>query len=344
MKITKIYESIINISAIDMYTKGVDNTVLGILNNRYLGKCEKNSLITKIIGIEKMSECRLNKSLLDGSGQVSVQFRAEAIVYNEGDILTGCKILKIDKGNKIICEYENAYVNIKGNRNLQSLHVGQKLTIKVNTVSYLKGTTKITINGVPYSYSYIFTVYKTNLNKTQITTENLEIINDKIKEIEDEIKLIKDVDQKIYQTINQIYYPFTQVVSSKLKTINILNFRDINKVIEQLHSIKNEKKKEEDNEVYLIRHPIIDKSTPDVFVLFNEPTNDNQLFNPKIFEYKVIEENCVFVILYFLNDYLNHIRAIKEMSILFKKESDFESHNNIWEIYGRLKLKFKPEE
>lgn len=321
MKITKIYECIINLSAIDMY-QGIADRVLSILNDKYLYKCEKNTLIIKIIAIEKMSECRLNKSLLDGSGQVSVQFRAEAIVYNEGDILTGCKVLKIDKGNKIICEYEYAYVNIKGNRNLQSIRVGQLITIKVVTVSYLKGMNKITINGIPYSYSYIFTVYKTKMNIEY--DEDSAIIKDKIKEIDEELKLQKEVDTKMFQIINQIYYPFIEPFKAEKKYTN-LKLMDILSL------------KPEQDYVYLIRHPIIDKATPNIFMSTTIPSESNELFNPKVFDYKIIEENYTFVLLYFLNDYLNHIRAIREMANLFKKDEDFVAHKNIWDIYGKLK-------
>src|SRR5579883_1448026 len=165
MKIIKIYETVINLSAKEMYS-GIDDVIMNRLKKRFEGKCEKNSLITKIIGIRKRSKCVMAKSRLEGDGDVNVQFIAESIVYNDGDILTGCEVQRIERGNRIICKNDMAVINIKGNRNLQSLKAGQKITIKITSVSYLKDRDKITIYGVPYSYSYKFTMFSTLIDKS----------------------------------------------------------------------------------------------------------------------------------------------------------------------------------
>lgn len=327
MKLIKIYETAINLSAVEMY-QGVDLVVSEKIQKYFVGKCEKNSFIINFLGIEKISHCRMNKNLLDGSGQVSVQFKAEAIVYNDDDILTGCEVQQIVKGNKIICKYENAIINIKGNKNLQSLKSNQKLTIKVITVSYLKGKDKITIYGIPYSYSYKFNIFLTNSDKKEISGENMEIINAKISDIQEEIKLISEINKKTYEFFNEMYYPFTQNknISSEpgFEIISILDF---------VKKLDNTSKK-----IILIRHPVIDKSTPNIMLYQKDVDLNSKYFNTKYFEFKLITESLDFVILNILNDYLSHIKAIKEMCSVYPTDMDIENHNNIWNIYRRLKV------
>src|SRR6185437_13766976 len=228
MHIIKIYETTLNITAKEMYFD-LDKVIMDKLREKYEGKCEKDSLIVKILGIDKKSFCRLSKSRLDGSGNIDLQFRAEAVVYNNDDILTGCEIQKIEKGNKIICKHEIAVVNIKGNKNLQSLQPKQKITNKIETISYLKGVDKITIYGVPYSYSYKFTLYLTNFKS--ISRENVEILANKIKEIDSEREKYKSADKSSTKFFSNLYYPFKEsfdspekknlIKNSKVELVNI---------------------------------------------------------------------------------------------------------------------------
>lgn len=315
MKIIKIYETLINLSAIEMY-QGIEEVVISKIKKNFIGKCEKNSLIINYLDIVKMSNLRLLNSVLDGSGQVSVQFKAEAIIYEEGDILAGCEIQKIEKGNKIICKTENAIINIKGNKLLQSLKTGQKIAIRIDIVSYLKGEDIITIYGSPYSYSHKFTVFKVSENP--ILPEEEEIIKIKLQEI----KKIEEipVDNKKFQYFSEIYYPYTEPYNpGKYKNLkNILTLKpEVGK--------------------YYVRHPIINKSIPEVFY-YSEFPSDN-LFNTNVYEIKIVEETPGFIITHFLTDYLNYIKFIRDTCNIFKTDQEIESNSNIWNIYQKIKIK-----
>lgn len=322
MKIIKDYETIINISASEMYGD-INKVLMEKLITRFENKCEKNSLITKILEIIKRSSCHLAKSRLDGSGDINVQFRAEAIVYYEDEILTGCEVQKIERKSKIICKHKSAVINIKGNRNLQSLNVGQMLTIKITSVSYLKGKDKITIHGVPYSYSYSFIVYQPNNNI--IPNESIIMIKNKIQKINDELTLHEKSNKTLLTFFDNMFYPFTKKFDKKGN-----NYIDI---IDLANQLINGNKPDLQNK-YLSRHPIINKSTP--FVLELNDTN-NSLMDPNIYDVNICVESLDFIIIKILNDYYTHLKVIRELSEIFMDDQLFNSHTNIWNIYEKLK-------
>lgn len=336
MKIIKIYETILNLSATEMYSN-IDATVLDKLKKIFEGKCEKNTLIINILGINKRSQCKMTKNRLDGSGDVNVQFKAEAIMYSENDILTGCEIQNIERGSKIICKHEHAIVNIKNIRNLQSLKPGNKLVVKILGVSYPKGKEKITIQGTPYTYSYKFTIYLTDFS-VDITDEQIVLIKNKLKEIDSEYELYKNSDTKLVDYFNNIFYPFKTNYDKYKKSFNNKKV-DIINIYNMAQDLVNNKLKEKKT-LALFKHTLIDKSVPDVFSVLDTDLASGisgDLLNTELYEINIIKEDIILVLLTFLNDYLLHIKCIKEMTEVYDSEKEIENHVNLWTVYNRLK-------
>ena len=151
MNVVTELETIINLSAAEQF-ENIDQIILDKLRSRYEGKCEQNILVKKIVGIIKRSCIRLSKNQLNGSSELSVRFQVEAIVYYPDDILTGCEVLYIDtNSNTIGCKHTHAIITVKGARKLVGIEVGNKLTLKVNAVSYLRGKSQIVIQATPFS-------------------------------------------------------------------------------------------------------------------------------------------------------------------------------------------------
>src|SRR5208282_5200886 len=103
-RIEKVYETIINLSAQEMFA-GIDRVIMDKLKKNFEGKCRENSLIVSINKIIKRSSCQLAKSRTDGSGDVSVQYQAAAMTYQAGDILPNCEIIRIERSHQIMCKY-----------------------------------------------------------------------------------------------------------------------------------------------------------------------------------------------------------------------------------------------
>lgn len=318
MIIIKVYETLINLSPPEMFQGDIDVVLMQKLQ-KLEGKCEKNTLITKIKEIIKRDDCRIIKSMLNGTSAISVQFRAEAIIYLEGSILVGCEVQKVEKGDKIICTYENAIINIIGNKNINSLRKGQKLIMRVLNVSYPKGKSNITILGQPYSYSFKFTVYL--VKHFEIKAEEWAIWQKKLEEVKEELKLYDAVAKGAKKFFQDKLYIFKDKFSpDKLTTANIMEMP-------------------EKEDVYLMRHPIIPKEQPLVLRFTPkefEAAHGSPILNPRLYDIRVVEENVVLVMLDFLNDFLNYIRAIREMTQVYSGEA-LDAHANLWQIYDNIK-------
>jgi len=332
MKIIQSYETVLNIDARDMYSGDLNAVILNQLKRKYEGKCEKNTLVSSIKDISKRSMCRMAQDRLDGSGNINVQFTADAIVYENGDILTGCEVQRIDRNNRIICKHDLAVIIVKANRILQSLKAGQKITIKISNVSYLSGRDKINIYGSPYSYSYHITLYSTILS-SDITAENCELLKKKLIEIENEVKM--KVDQKLINFFNETFYPFqTKFNESKKEIKGDFELVDLIALTKQV--ISPDPKNLKGIRMYICRHPIIEKSTPLAMQIKKEEIS-GPWFDPKTYDVNICQETIGIVLWNLLNDYLNHIRMIREMTEIYPTEKDLESHRNIWDIYRNLK-------
>jgi len=331
MIIIKFDETLLNLSAKEMYSGPIlDVVIMDKLRAKFEGRCEKNVLILKILEMTKRSGCIMSQNTLEGAGSVNIQFKAEAMVYNKGDILVGCEILKIERGGKIICIHEMAIVTIEGNRALQSLKPGQKISVIVDNSSYPYGKNKIMIYGIPYVYSFRFEIYKLS---AVVQNENLELISKKLHQIEEEIKL--QTNKKRLNYFNEVYYPF-KISWEQYKKKADLGKVDIIDLIKFSKDVITGKFNEN---MAVFRHPLIDKSTTDLFAVKEADLHNlkSDLINTDTYGVTIVSEDASIVVLKLLNEYLNHMRAMNELAILFNVDKDLESHNNVWNIYQKIK-------
>lgn len=336
MRIVKIYETIINLTAVELFTN-IDATVMDKLRKRYEGVCYKSSLIMKILEITKRDPPKLAISRLDGSGDVNVQFTAEAIVYQEGDILVGCEVVRVERNNRIICKYANAVINLRGNRNLQSLKPGQLITVLVEGTHYTINHDKITITALPYAYPSKFTIYFTTLNPKNISFEQLQLIKDKLNDIDEEYKKYSQAPTRIVKVLNETYYPYKTPFSAKQKLDKYLGLDDIYEIASQL--VKSDKKTAT-TEIGLARHPFIDKSTPHVLTVGTEllaNPSSSDLLNAETYAITAVKEAPGTVVLTLLDDYLGYLRMVREAAELYQTEKLWNEHSNIWRIYDSMK-------
>jgi hypothetical protein len=338
MHITKIYETVLNITAIEMYSN-LDLIIVDKLRAKYEGVCEKSTLILKIIGVVKRSKCRFVTDRLDGSGSICVQFTAEAIVYHENDILVGCEVQKVERNNRIICKYEHAVVNIKSNKNLQTLKPGQFITTQVINSTYTTGQKMITVNALPYIYPSNFTIYM--LDTTSVAFEDIEILERKIVDIDEEYKLYAKANTKLVNKLQDYYYPFKNDFNHKQSLPKGMAYESVYDMAMKFMESEKSKSKTKSFELAIFRHPIIEKSTPYVMTVDQKTLKagiETDLLDPQQYNITMITQPAAHVFLKLLDDYLKFLRMIREMSEIYNTESKLEDHHNIWNIYQRLKV------
>lgn len=339
MRIVGLYETILNLSGGTDLWQNIDDVILDKLRKKYEGRCEKNTLILKILGIKQRSKVEMAISRLDGSGDVNVQYTAEAIIFPTGDIITGCEIQKIERAN-IICKYQHAVIKIRNTQHLQSLKPGQFLTVKVLDAIYTLGRPHVTVTAVPYSYTFNTTVYITTLDPKSISFENIELLKKRLEDIDQEYKLYEEANNKIVERIANTFYPFkTPYQGAKMKLPEGISLGDIYDLTKKLLESKPSASGSIEP-VALSRHPIIDKSTSHVLLIdvaaFKKGITTD-LFDPAQYGVETVNENAGEVLYKLLTEYWIYIRMLRESAEVFTSEKIMEQHNNLWSIYLRIK-------
>lgn len=331
MKIIKIDKTLINLSAVEQYSGTIDDVILQKLKDRLENTCDKNTFILKVSEIVRRSKCAQTQSRLDGSADVSVWYKIEALVYNSGDTLVQCEIQNIERSNNILCKYDHAVIKVKGSRIMQRLKKGQNMPIKITKVQYMKGRPKMTIFGTPYTYSFECILYVATLDYGAIPKENIELLDKQIEKIQEELKHHKD--KKLIKFFDDIFYPFKSKVPKDPPGFKLTNTLDF---------IKTLKTKKQKTKMVLMRHPRILKSTPDIYVvepkvLLQKDGFNNHLMDVKRYKIKQLSESLGMILFRFLEDYLNHLVFLRQMTEVYNTEKSRKDHSNLWNIYKQLK-------
>ncbi len=337
MKIKKQYESIVNLNSIELYSADIDSVIFNKLCKIFEGRCFKSSLVYKILRIIRRSNIRPAQNLTDGSGNTNVVFEAEAIVYNENDIITDCVVMNVERSGELICKIDHAAIRIRGNIILRGIQIGQTIPIRVVTVRYSKGKDNITINATPYFHPMSFFLYKTDISPTKISQETIEVLTDLIKLAEETEKIFESVDVKVRDFFTEVFYPFTES-SEKFEKHAEPKFERVNMLEDAKRFIKATGK---ETPMFVIRHPRTDKTSASIFHIDESIFKGNipklPLLDMKLYDIKIVKESYAQILINYIEEYISYLKMIQEITITFNTEEKRQEHKNIWAIYNKLK-------
>lgn len=310
MKITKVYETLLNISAAEMF-QDIDEVIMMNLRKNFEGRNRSKSFVTKVNKILQRSQCVLDKSKSDGSGRVSVRFTADAIIFAVDDILPRCEILRIEK-QQIICKYdEYTIVVIKGDRNMPMLKAGDLIPAIVRRTSYLQEKLMVTVFADLYRGASPGTlVYIVATDKAVPTAEELVILQKREAELADVIKAYEEVvktadNNEMLETIENAYYPYKKSPESILSSIKFAA------ILDALPAAADGGLKA--GAAYS-RPPFISKSTSTVLE-FDKKSNGLEILNRGIFTgpVKTVQEPTITIRLAFIEDQLQFLQMVTAM-------------------------------
>ena len=195
MRILKVYETEVNLSATEQYQPDMNAVIIDKLRQTFEGTCFHSSLIIKIIRIVQRSHCTPAQNLADGSGCVAVIFEAEAIIYNIGDIVTDCVVQNMAGRGGLICKSDYAAIHIKGTLLLRGIQIGQILPITGHEVTYSKNKTKISINAKPYYHPMDFKLCLTSLEKYNL--EDIEVLQTLLDQVNEAFEISCDIEKSV---------------------------------------------------------------------------------------------------------------------------------------------------
>ena len=130
MIIKKVLETTIDITdPNDIYNPNIQNLCIKYLEIKYLKKCYMSCLITKITKILRNSS-RYMSNELHGYAKINVEFEIEGTIYTKGEVITNCKIIKIENTGYIHCISEYAGIQIRPDPKFVNIYKeGQKTYI-----------------------------------------------------------------------------------------------------------------------------------------------------------------------------------------------------------------------
>lgn len=286
----------------------LENNMMNILRDKYEGKCYKSALIIKIANIVAISDCYINQLGEPTFGTVDVMFEAQVQYYDEGEIVTGCVIVNKDSYG-ITCMTEHACIMIATEPNIQSLVKDQKIAIRVVKALYKIGASKISINGVPYLPMKKYYIYRVFVEPSVNIGDYLAPILNRIKAEQESV-----VESNARKFFEHIIYAFKEISSPQGKTVT---FGEAISSANQFKLIGRDTK----------MHPLTDS-----LQFYEDLPNDP---NAILF---ATEMPVHVALLRLFEEYCGNMQCVREMLEIYKSETEFASHKNLWAIFAKFKV------
>jgi hypothetical protein len=273
-----------------------------ILAEKYENKCYNSCLILKIGDISEIEHSMMSVIYddLDAPIRLSVKFTAQVLIYQEGEIITNCKIQKIESNGVIFAESKGANIRFSDNGITgESIGVGDIIPLTVKLSRYIIGMNKISIYAVPFIPSFPDDV--SYLVSEELTDETK--IRKILSMINTEEKEIKNLDRTIVDFFNNLLYPYNNY---KEPTEPI-------KTLEDFKSIRNG----------YVSRPLCLKRDRFSFIHGNKPYKNSI----------VLENTMNNIAQIFLSEHLQYLLKIKELATTYNTTEKFQKNMRIWKIY-----------
>lgn len=309
MLTNKVFEVQVNLSDInDIISSDIDSVLLNKIKKNYENRCYKGCYISIIKDIINKSHGYVDKRNMQCGVTYSVKFEAEVIIYEYLDIICNNTVENVTK-TRIECKSSKTatYINTNG-QDFSSLQVGQIIPIVVGKATYQPLQTTISINAFPFVPivvdDVIYKIEKLSEEEKKILTETL------LEKIILEQRKLRIVSKDRLKFFISLLYPYTSKVNINTKLVKL---EDMLKM---------------EAYGYISEMSIIDKNSHELVVYKNNVDDAKVIEIDALTAYKVI-----------LNNYFKYLRTINELCETYKDDKIFKSHENIFNLYKKYKLK-----
>lgn len=317
MIIQKTLETFLNIVKYEhVYTTDVDDMCMTLLVEKYAGKCYKSCFIMKINKVIRTSNMYIS-DLLDLQCSICVQFEVDAIIYQDNEVITGCKINKIEPYGRIYAESKYANIQMKQDAALSVYKEGDIIPVIVQVCRYYPNKNKISVVAHPFMPMHPDTIIYHIVKPLEADQEPhidniLELIN---KEKEWALKL-KSGFAKGYEFFENMIYPFKTpqkfetkqyVADAKFKRVSIKNIKNITSG--------------------MICQPVEMNMASGEFYHSSAEHSDIDVFEASAYEAYVA----------ILNKHLTHLTMMHELHESYPDIATATKYMDVWKMYNRLK-------
>jgi len=314
MRIQKLINANIIIKDPIMFAMDYENNILQKINEKYIGKNFQKLFIDKIIKITYLpNDNIIRQDTNNGSSIAHVEFVAEGITFNCGDVVPCCKIIKKDNKNSIISaikKFDNNLIiqlSIRLDNTLDSLKIGQFINIQIYKSVFPIYQNKILGQGVLFTYLNLTNIYfikDKQFNNDE--SDNIQFYLDYIEQLNNDIQNTNNTNIDFFKNI---LYPFKVEKSLPVNTkqINFIKLLNDNKIIGGYYSLGME----------------LDRTEPDI-IKYNKKPNEiitrNKTTGQVFIEFLIVHINYLEILLDMCNTYTN-----------------LDDHKNLWKIYEYYK-------
>ncbi len=210
MIIKRVIQRAINVhDCIGIYAD-IDGYIMNILNDKYKHICIQNCYILDILRVVNISECVINQNGLPDFGVINVTFEVKALIYNKGEMITGCKV--ISNEDDIICSTEHADIMLQKTPLLNSIQRDQLIPVYVSRVKYTIGASRISIGAIPVvpMKGNVALRINSQIAPSKELDEFLSLYTNAIAELEATAANIKETNAQAWNFFNQILYSYQQ--------------------------------------------------------------------------------------------------------------------------------------
>lgn len=208
MLVTRTIETGIMISQPMYIYSDAEKNMFNLLVHTFQGKCFRGCYIHQVLKIRAISECIIEQHGPRCNGRVYVTFDVKAIVYTEGESIHGCKVKHKDKqGGIIIAESKFANICLAYHPSLDSVQVGQIISVRAAMAKYNMSSNKISVNAYPFTQKRLPAPIYQMPENARLTEADKSYLADIITEIEYEEKIREDLkkdDAKGYEFFEQL--------------------------------------------------------------------------------------------------------------------------------------------
>ena len=316
------------------------------IKSKYEKRCFKGCYIITVDKILLQSDCVISQESNDGSATLNVLFSATVLVYSEGEILSNCTVVRIDKKSGIIiCETDIAYIMLRRTNIFESLKLKQIISVFVGKSKYAPGSDKIAINGIPFLPVKNNVYYLCNDGSSEgskgsssgsSSGNNNITFNYYVEKIKEEAVLAKNyMGKKSWITFSKLVsvakvstnpIMLEHFAADKAKYVGKLVSRGSNVILT-------------DPVVCIHRHDEINVGNvgdngDDNGDNGDDNGDDNVSDNANII---VSDMSIDDIIILMYSDYYNYIKMIREMCEIYKTPALLLEHKNLWTIYNSRK-------
>ena len=313
----------------DIYSSNINKIIIQELKKRFEKKTYKSSFILEILKINRRSLIRRGNDL-NSHAYIDVDFLAKSLIYDIGEIIANCRIIRRAEYGAYYCSSDYAKIELKFDKFLSILYNNTKfIPIKVIKTKYDFLDKEIKIISEIYKPQkeedhYFIVKAEDNIiiqNKIEGTLRHQKNIQEKLNDI-----IKKDINgTKKFNSFLDILYPYEKKIDP-LKIYSKMQKIDI----DHLKFNKNK------SDTLYLKPQIISKYNN--ICLF---TTNKSIINDIVNNKKFTQITMSGLFEHFINQRIKYLNSLLSFMTTFKTLKDIQDNDLYFKLYKKNKLLIK---